>query len=238
MSRRTEDLESQRLDVAKTVPPVQFSDGRVPRKGEATRERILEVAQVSVLSKGFGATSIEEVIAEAGITKSGFFYHFHDKNELAREMLRRYVTENDRLFDDIFDRGRELADDPLQAFLIGLKLLSELARDLPGVHPGCIIASICYQERLFDREIHMLNASSVASWNRRFFGYLEEIAAVHAPQEPIELKDLANMLSCIFDGAIIMSKVLNDPTHLERQILSYRTFIKLLFSQPQPDRPA
>jgi len=24
---------------------------------------------------------------------------------------------------------------------------------------------------------------------------------------------------------------------LERQILSYRTFIKLLFSQPQPDRP-
>ncbi len=238
MSRKTEDLAGQGLDGAKTVPPVQFSYARVPKKGEATRERILEVAQISVLSKGFAATSIEEVIAEAGITKSGFFYHFHDKNELAREMLRRYVTENDRLFDDIFDRGRELADDPLQAFLIGLKLLSELARDLPGVHPGCIIASICYQERLFDREIHMLNASSVASWNRRFLGYLEEIAAVHPPQEPIELKDLANMLSCTFDGAIIMSKVLNDPTHLERQILSYRTFIKLLFSQPQPDRPA
>ena len=237
MSRKTEDLAGQGLDGAKTVPPVQFSYARVPKKGEATRERILEVAQISVLSKGFAATSIEEVIAEAGITKSGFFYHFHDKNELAREMLRRYVTENDRLFDDIFDRGRELADDPLQAFLIGLKLLSELARDLPGVHPGCIIASICYQERLFDREIHMLNASSVASWNRRFLGYLEEIAAVHPPQEPIELKDLANMLSCTFDGAIIMSKVLNDPTHLERQILSYRTFIKLLFIQPQPDRP-
>lgn len=43
------------------------------RKGEATRERILEVAEASVLAKGFGARSIEEVIAEAGITKSGFF---------------------------------------------------------------------------------------------------------------------------------------------------------------------
>ena len=59
----------------------------------------------AVLAKGFGATSIEEVIAEAGLTKSGFFYHFKDKNALAREMLRRYVATNDRLFDDIFARG-------------------------------------------------------------------------------------------------------------------------------------
>ena len=49
------------------------------RKGQATRERILDVAEASVLAKGFGATSIEELIAEAGITKSGFFYHFHTR---------------------------------------------------------------------------------------------------------------------------------------------------------------
>ena len=54
-------------------------------KGEATRERILEIAEAAVLAKGFGATSIEEVIAEAGLTKSGFFYHFKDKNALAGE---------------------------------------------------------------------------------------------------------------------------------------------------------
>ena len=39
-------------------------------KGSATRDRILEIAEVAVLAKGFGATSIEEIIAEAGITKS------------------------------------------------------------------------------------------------------------------------------------------------------------------------
>ena len=112
-----------------------------------------DVAEASVLAKGFGATSIEEVIAEAGLTKSGFFYHFRDKNELARAMLRRYVDSNDRVFDDVFDRGRQLSDDPLQAFLIALKLLAEVMRDLPNGHPGCLIASICYQERLFDREV-------------------------------------------------------------------------------------
>ena len=55
-----------------------------PRKGSETRERILDVAEAAVLEKGFAATSIEEVIAAVGITKSGFFYHFRDKNELAQ----------------------------------------------------------------------------------------------------------------------------------------------------------
>jgi AcrR family transcriptional regulator len=51
-----------------------------PRKGGDTRERLLEAAEVSVLEKGFAATSIEELIAAVGITKNGFFYHFKDKN--------------------------------------------------------------------------------------------------------------------------------------------------------------
>jgi TetR/AcrR family transcriptional regulator, transcriptional repressor for nem operon len=202
-------------------------------KGAATRERILEIAEASVLAKGFGATSIEELIAEAKITKSGFFYHFKDKNELAHEMLRRYVNENDRVFDEVFGRGRQLADDPLQGFLIGLKLLAEVLRDLPSGHPGCLIASVCYQERLFDREVRELSAQSVRNWNARFLGQLEEIAAANTMREPIDLVTLANMLSCTVDGAIIMSKMLKDPGELERQVLAYRTFVKLVFVPTQ-----
>ena len=158
---------------AKTVLPVKKTSRTELKKGAATRERILQIAETSVLTKGFGATSIEEVIAEARITKSGFFYHFKDKNELAHEMLRRYVNENDRVFNDVFERGRQLADDPLQGFLIGLKLLAEVLRDLPNGHPGCLIASVCYQERLFDRKVRELSAQSVKNWNARFLGYLE-----------------------------------------------------------------
>ncbi|MDF0517189.1 TetR/AcrR family transcriptional regulator [Bradyrhizobium yuanmingense] len=201
-------------------------------KGEATRERILEIAEAAVLAKGFGATSIEEVIAEAGLTKSGFFYHFRDKNALAREMLRRYVDTNDRLFDEIFRRGRELSDDPLQSFLISLKLLAEVMADLPNGHPGCLIASICYQERLFDRDVRDLTAQSVRSWNAHFREILDGIAAVHPPREPIDLDDLAEMISCVVDGAIIMSKTLNDPKRLERQIMLFRSCVKLVFTPP------
>jgi AcrR family transcriptional regulator len=227
----------QRDGIAKPYWRYSNSEGLPMRKGNETRERILDIAEAAVLAKGFGATSIDEIIAELEITKSGFFYHFRDKNALAREMLRRYVETNDRLFDDIFRRGRELSDDPLQSFLISLKLLAETMADLPTGHPGCLIASICYQERLFDREVRELTAQSVRSWNAHFRAILDGIAAVYPPREAIDLDDLAEMISCVVDGAIIMSKTLNDPKRLERQILLFRSCVKLVFAST-PTRPA
>ncbi|PWK70798.1 TetR/AcrR family transcriptional regulator [Aminobacter sp. AP02] len=207
-------------------------------KGLETRERILAIAEASVLAKGFGATSIDEIIADAGITKSGFFYHFKDKNELARAMLLRYVRSNNHLFDDVFGRGTQLSDDPLQAFLIGLKLLAEVMADLPNGHPGCLIASVCYQERMFDREVRAIAANSVQGWNARFRATLDEIAKVHPPHEAVDLDTVADMMSCIVDGGIIMSKLMDDPRRLEKQVLAFRAFVKMLFAPAPASRPA
>ena len=201
-------------------------------KGSATRERILQIAEDAVLAKGFAATSIEEIISEAGLTKSGFFYHFPDKNQLAHAMLVRYVAANDAIFAELFGRGRDLSEDPLQGFLIGLKLLAETLADLPQGHPGCLIASVCYQERLFDRQVRELTAQSVAGWNMFFLERLEEIARAHPPADTVDIAQLANMMSCIVDGGIIMSKVLRDPQILPQQVLMFRAFVKLVFSAP------
>jgi len=71
----------------KTVPTVQSDQ---MSKGARTRNRLLDVTYQAVIRKGFAATSIEELVEAAGITKSGFFYHFRDKNDLARHLLDRY----------------------------------------------------------------------------------------------------------------------------------------------------
>ena len=199
-------------------------------KGAETRMRILEIARAAVLAKGFDATSIDEIIADAGITKSGFFYHFKDKNELAREMVRNFIEENDRIFDEIFGRGRQLSEDPLQAFMIGLKLLAETLADAQKRHPGCLIASVCYQERLFDRAVVDLIRHSAVAWNARFRGYLDEIAAVYPPRGDIDLADLADALTCMIDGGIILSKIMKDTARLERQVLAFRGFVRMVFS--------
>ena len=187
------------------------------RKGGDTRERILDAAESAVLDKGFAATSIEELIAAVGITKSGFFYHFKDKGELAKTLLVRYVEREEALFDDIFARADELNEDPLHGFLVGLKMLSELMADLPGGHPGCLIAAYCYQDRLFDREVQALNTAAVLAWRKRFRARLDLIAARYPPRIAIDLDDLADMLAVIADGGIILSKVVKDKGALSRQ---------------------
>ena len=199
------------------------------RKGEETRTRILDVAEAAVLQKGFGGTSIDELIAETGITKSGFFYHFKDKNELAKALLNRYIENDERIYDEIFGRARDLMDDPLQSFLLGLKLLSELLSDLPNGHPGCLVATVCYYERLFDREIQETNRNAVLAWRRRFGRMFREIMEVYKPREAVNVDQLADMVSSVLEGGIVLSKTLKEPNTLAEQVLMLRTFVRMLF---------
>ncbi|MFN0265009.1 TetR/AcrR family transcriptional regulator [Tepidamorphus sp. 3E244] len=200
------------------------------RKGESTRERLLDIAEAGVLSKGFGATSIDEIIAEAGMTKSGFFYHFKDKNELARALLERHLDTETRILDDLFGRASELHDDPLHAFLIGLKLLSEMLGDMPNGHPGCLVATICYAERMFDAQVRELNRNGVLSWRARFLATLEEIAERYPPRDDVDLADVADMVSNTVEGGIVMSKAVGEPKVLAQQVLLLRSYIRLLFA--------
>ncbi len=198
-------------------------------KGSETREKLMDIAETSVLAKGFGATSIEEIIAEAEITKSGFFYHFKDKNELALALLQRYFDREEQFFDDLFGRARELHDDPLHSFLIGLKLFSEMMADLPNGHPGCLVATYCYNERIFDRAVRELNRQTVLVWRERFTRYLSEITEIYPPADEVDIDALADMISTVVEGGIVMSKALGEPKVLSDQILLFRSYVKLLF---------
>ncbi len=201
-------------------------------KGEQTRERLMDIAQDAVLHKGFSATSIDEIIAEANITKSGFFYHFRDKNDLAKAMLQRYLDSEWRLFDELFNKADQLSEDPLHSFLIFLKLFADTMADLPNGHPGCLVASYIYQDFLFSREVRDMTSEGHRIWRRRFREKLDRIAERYPPKVEVDLDDMADLLSSVADGGIILSKSLHDPSILPRQILQYRTYLKLVFVGP------
>lgn len=200
-----------------------------PRKGSDTRERILDLAEAAVLEKGFAATSIDELVGAAKITKSGFFYHFKDKGDLAKALLERYVAHNQAILADIFRRADQLNEDPLHGFLVALKLFAETMADLPGTHPGCLSASFCYQDRLFDREVRELNRAGISCWRAMFRERLEAIAARYPPKLAVDMGDLADMANTLVDGGIILSRVLDDREVLPRQILLYREFVRAVF---------
>jgi TetR/AcrR family transcriptional regulator, transcriptional repressor for nem operon len=198
--------------------------------GPDTRTRIMDVAQDSILAKGFDATSIEEIVAGAEITKGGFFYHFPDKNALALALIERHIGIEDAIFDDILARARELNEDPLHATLIALKLLAELLDDMPNGHPGCIVATAAYQDRLFNRDVREANRRAVLGWRARFRATFEEIAEVYPPNDPVDFDALADLVSVVVEGGIIMSKALGEPRATAAQVMLLRSYVKLLFS--------
>ena len=200
------------------------------RKGRATRDRLLDLAEGAVLAKGFAATSIDELIAAGGITKSGFFYHFKDKADLAKALIVRYLERDSELLDNLFRRGDELHDDPLHGFLVGLKLFAEMMANLPEAHPGCLAASFAYQDQIFNREIRELNAAGLLAWRRRFHERFLLIAERYPPRPEVDLEALADMAASMVEGGMIVGRALRDGTILPRQVMLYRDYVRSVFA--------
>jgi AcrR family transcriptional regulator len=198
-------------------------------KGEQTREHIMATAESIILNRGYSGTSIEEIINEAGITKGGFFYHFKGKNDLARNLILRYLDNDLVFFSGLADRARSLTEDPLQQFLLFLKLMAEAMQDLPSTHPGCLVASFTYEAEQFDEDVRKLNAEGVLSWRRIFGEMLEKIEEKYPLKIDKQTGDLADMLTSVIEGGIIMSKLLEDKEMLPNHILQYREYIRLAF---------
>jgi AcrR family transcriptional regulator len=214
--------------IQKTAPSVQL-DSPAPTKGERTRTRILDIAYDSIVHKGFAATSIEELVEAAGITKSGFFYHFKDKNDLARQLLERFLAEDDAILDALTERARALCDDPLQSFLLFLNLYAEVMDEMPDLHPGCLVATITYQDQMFDAEVRRMNRESVLALRQRFADWLSEVAESHPPKELIDVNAMADQVTVIVEGAIILSKALGDRHLMGRQMRLFREHVKTVF---------
>jgi AcrR family transcriptional regulator len=207
-----------------------LDESKVPKRGD-TRERLLAIAEAAVLAKGFAGTSIDELIAAAGITKSGFFYHFKDKAELAKAMLVRYLEHDQQVLDELFNRADELNEDPLHGFLVGLKMFAEMMANMTEAHPGCLAASFVYQDQLFNRDVRDLNAEGILRWRRRFRERFDLISKAYPPREGIDLDALSDMAATLIEGALILSRALRDPSIPAQQVMLYRDFVRCVFTK-------
>lgn len=68
------------------------------RDKEATREKILKAAESIFAEKGFHETAMDEVVAEAKLSKGGVYFHFPSKEELFFALLDKLA---ERLQSDV-----------------------------------------------------------------------------------------------------------------------------------------
>ena len=204
------------------------------KKGEDTRNRILNAAQAMILDHGFAGVSVDQLIKSLGLTKGAFFHHFKNKSDLARSLIRRYADEGLVLFRDNLARAKKLSDDPLQQLLILIGLYEELFENLTEPYPGCLLASYVYELQQFDDETRSIINEEFILSRREVMKLLRSVARKYPARRPVDLMALADGFMSAFEGAFILSKSLNEANITVKQLRLYKTTIEALFL---PDLP-
>jgi TetR/AcrR family transcriptional repressor of nem operon len=59
------------------------SDRKTKKSGATARQKLLDAALSLIRTRGYEATTVEDLCAAAGVTKGAFFHHFDSKESLA-----------------------------------------------------------------------------------------------------------------------------------------------------------
>ena len=57
------------------------------KKGERRKQELLQIAYRMFLQKGYEETSVDEIIAQAGIAKGTYYYYFETKEQMLEEVI-------------------------------------------------------------------------------------------------------------------------------------------------------
>ena len=111
-----------------------------------TRQRIVEAAVALFAEQGFDATSVNQVVARAGVAKGALYHHFSSKDDLLYEVYRELV-----------DRQLAGLHEILSRQLSPARTLRALIGDLVQT-----TAAAAAEAKVFARESHRLGDANQA----------------------------------------------------------------------------
>ena len=63
------------------------------KKGERRKQELLQIAYRMFLQKGYEETSVDEIIAQAGIAKGTYYYYFETKEQMLEEVIGMMIEQ-------------------------------------------------------------------------------------------------------------------------------------------------
>jgi AcrR family transcriptional regulator len=87
------------------------------RQAEATRRLLIEVARKFFTEHGYAATSIDDIIREAGVARGALYHHFSGKEALFRAV---YETVEGEVVTRVMEAAASQASSPWDAVRAGL----------------------------------------------------------------------------------------------------------------------
>jgi TetR/AcrR family transcriptional regulator, transcriptional repressor for nem operon len=103
------------------------------------KEKVVQAAMELFHRKGFQATGLEEILAQSGVCKSNFYYHFKSKDELGLSVLDEKMKEMRR--DYIDPTLGDMAWEPKQRLIRFFDAMIRFCGE-HGCSRGCIFGNM------------------------------------------------------------------------------------------------
>ena len=185
--------------------------------GTETKDRLVEVAMKLFWEKGYGATSIQDILREADV-HAGSLYHF-------------FPTKQDLLLEPAW-KG---VDDPIERIFALLARYRHALLSTDCFY-GCPIGSLALELHEPDPPVRSLLSANFDGWTTAIEKCLED-AGPRLPKD-IDRKQLASFVLTIMEGGVMQSRTHRTIDSFDAAVRLLRDYMKRLESAaPRPRKP-
>ncbi|MDN3355824.1 TetR/AcrR family transcriptional regulator [Actinomadura sp. DC4] len=182
---------------------------RLTARGAATRARILEAAANLMHIKGINATTLDDVRAASGTSKSQLYQHFADKDALVCAVAGLWAQR-------VLDREQQHLE-RLSSFS-GLQrwrnVLVQLNGAQNGAH-GCALGSMANEIADHDEEARAILAATFASWQKLIADGLRRMQDNGTLKPDADPDQIATGLMAALQGGYLLAQTTRDVKPME-----------------------
>lgn len=191
----------------------------------AKKQAVLDAATQLMLEKGYVATTVDEICAQAGVTKGSFFYYFKNKEDLGKALVRCFGARQQEM---IYQQIVGIVD-PLDRIYAYLDLMIKHSQDC--CNKGCLIGTFTQELHESHPEIKNLCSKNFQQHGAFLKAELRAAQEKHASQTDIDVDGLAESFMALTQGALILIKAHGDRMVMARTLSHYRSYLGSLFGR-------
>jgi TetR/AcrR family transcriptional regulator, transcriptional repressor for nem operon len=191
-----------------------------------TKRKLLNAGVTLMRSRGFSATSVDEICSSAGVTKGGFFYYFKSKEELAMAALQLF-SEGKAV--EYASAAFHQMNDPLDRVYGRLDHVIESIGGTTRLTKGCLIGMLAQELSSTNPEMRNLCQEAFSRIALNFAKDLEAAKVLYAPDEDFDPQKLAMFYLSFFQGASLIAKASESNAVLIDNIEQFRRYLQILF---------
>ena len=197
-------------------------------KGLKTRQRIVEMAAPVFNRQGFVGASMRDLIRATGLEKGGIYNHFGSKEQLA---LESYDFAMSRVTDALA-RSQVGATDAVDRLTRMIRSFATFARK-PAIAGGCPIMNTAIETDDGHPELRDRARQSMTLWHRLIGRIVKDGIAAGTLAADTDPYVLAALLTSSLEGALMLSRLYEDPAYTDRVVDHLVAHIETLRAVPE-----